>query len=336
MSFDGVNMDPMLEISRGVFPNIKYRNLKGRNPDVDTGTVPEDLWDGNTALYVPPTFAQPLDITGGAQDTGVKVNVTSGGTVTTASLTQIIDTAADFVTDAIVQGDIVLNDTTQDHSYVISVDSANVLTVIRMHHGDVNEIGDVYRIVRATGTGAAVAHIKEGLDVNLDIQKEFVILNGAAIVSTVNDYSRLNIAHTHGVGSGGANAGNIEFTAQTDGTLTGRITAGLGEMAQLFYTVPRGYDGWITGLESTLFKTGAASDALAQVTLHEKLWKGLGYDDGDLLRGSWGVSVHSNIVRTYRPYLYISEFSDVWMRAEDVSDSNSIITGEVDIILTAK
>ena len=333
MSYITGGIDPQLAIALGQFDNIQHKNIFGIQFDASTGNVPVDIWS-IPKTYTPPTSAQAIDVTAGANDAG---GLVSSGLVSTASLTQIIDSTADFIADGVIAGDIVLNDTNQDHSIVVSVVSANVLNVLPMHHGNINEIGGAYRIVNIKGTGAAVVHINDGLDANLDPQSEFIILDTTNKVTTVNQYSRINLAQIHGVGADGSNSGDIDFTAQIDGNIVEQIPAGYGQSANTHYTIPRGYDGYITNIAASLYRVGAASDAMAQISIYERIYDGLGYgSNGNWVRGVFGISLFGASGKTFNPYMKVNEFSDIWMRVEDVSDNDSIVSGAYDLILVKK
>lgn len=51
-----------LQASRGLIPGVAVLNKYGRNPDVDTGTTPEDIWSPG-GLWTAPTAARIHDIT---------------------------------------------------------------------------------------------------------------------------------------------------------------------------------------------------------------------------------------------------------------------------------
>ena len=53
--------DYYLELAKGNIAGHAVVNKFGRNSDVDTGTVPEDIWDGGR-VWVPPTTARIHDI----------------------------------------------------------------------------------------------------------------------------------------------------------------------------------------------------------------------------------------------------------------------------------
>lgn len=55
------NADFLHDIARGNISDIGYVNKYGRNPDIDTATDPEDIWDAG-GLWVPPTTARIHDI----------------------------------------------------------------------------------------------------------------------------------------------------------------------------------------------------------------------------------------------------------------------------------
>lgn len=70
------------------------------------------------------------------------------GTVTTGSTTQLIDSAADFVTDGVQRGDWVINFTDQSVTEVLSVVDLNTLNVRLLTDGTDNDfdIGDTYKV----------------------------------------------------------------------------------------------------------------------------------------------------------------------------------------------
>lgn len=57
----------MLEVARGRIPGMKSLNKFGANPDVDTGSTPEDVWDLG-GLHVPPTVARIHNIASTSTD----------------------------------------------------------------------------------------------------------------------------------------------------------------------------------------------------------------------------------------------------------------------------
>ncbi len=63
---DGVAVDmlcgiPILDVAAGRVSAIAAVNKFGRNDDIDTGTIPEDIWDAG-GTWVPPTAARTHDI----------------------------------------------------------------------------------------------------------------------------------------------------------------------------------------------------------------------------------------------------------------------------------
>ena len=72
----------------------------------------------------------------------------SSGTVTTGSATQLIDSAADFVTDGVDSGDWIINFTDQSVTEVLERIDLNTLSVRDLSDGTDNQfdIGDVYKV----------------------------------------------------------------------------------------------------------------------------------------------------------------------------------------------
>lgn len=72
----------------------------------------------------------------------------SSGTATTGSSTQLIDSAADFVTDGVQRGDWIINFTDQSVTEVLEVVDLNTLNVRPLSDGTDNDfdIGDAYKV----------------------------------------------------------------------------------------------------------------------------------------------------------------------------------------------
>ena len=285
---EAIQISEALLIANGVIEGVSHINKFGRNLLITTVTDPEDITDVG-GIYVPPTEARIHNIASSdAQDAG---SVLSSGTITEASTVKVIDSAATFISDGVAVHDIFLNDDTQDHSLVVSVDSETQLTIHKLHHATNNSVGGNYRVVTPTGTGAAVVHIKQGLLDGYIPATEFVVLNGISNVATTNEYIRINRFHIHGAGSNKTNVGNITATAVTDATVTAKISAGMGQSLMAFFTVPNGKSGYISNIYATINRAGKNASN-ANIGVYQRLWADTsnGGGDGELLFGIFGIA----------------------------------------------
>jgi hypothetical protein len=112
----------------------------------------------------------------------------------------------------------------------------------------------------AGGTGALTVFIA-GVDGNFNIVSETVTLDGQTAVNTVNEYLYVNEFYVLTVGTGGANAGNINagtgtVTAGVPAVLYDTIAAGFNQRTTAHYCVPAGYVGYMT---EGIFTAGQAS-----------------------------------------------------------------------------
>lgn len=320
--------DSMLAIARGKFAHISHINKFGRNPDIDTGTDPEDIWDVG-GLWVPPTAARIHDIaSSSANDSGALL---STGTADTGSgLTTLYDAAADFVTNGVAAGDVVLNDTNLDHATVISRDDLNTLTISSTYHGDSFNAGDTYRVVNANSTGASVTHVF-GLNSSFVAQEEFIIMNGVGNVATLNTYWRIYRLHIDGAASRTVtNVGNISATAQVDGTVTAQINIGNGQTGMAIYTVPAGKTAYMTQVYADLVQS---KSSVARLTLRATPVATI---DGAGSRAThfFGLengSGHYN--RSFNPYKKFLANTDIWIRCDEVSANDMDISAGFDLIL---
>jgi hypothetical protein len=116
----------------------------------------------------------------------------------------------------------------------------------------------------SAGTGARTVFIS-GVNGSFDTVSETVILNGQTAVNTVNLYLYVNEFYTVTVGSGGANAGDINagtgtVTAGVPAVLYDMIYTGFNQRTTAHYCVPAGFTGYIT---KSVITAGQASGSTA-------------------------------------------------------------------------
>lgn len=116
----------------------------------------------------------------------------------------------------------------------------------------------------AAGTGARTVTII-GLDGNYNEVSETVTLDGQTAVNTTNSYLYVNQFFVATVGSGGANAGNINagtgsVTAGVPAVLYDTIAIGYNNRTTGHYCVPAGYTGYLV---QGMFTAGQASGSTA-------------------------------------------------------------------------
>lgn len=114
-----------------------------------------------------------------------------------------------------------------------------------------------------TDTGALTLRIF-GLDADYALQQEDITLNGTTNVPTANTYTMIHRmkALTFGVpadGRGPRNLGNITATADTDGTVTAKITADNNQSLMAIYQIPANTRGYVTHWGSELRKAGGGA-----------------------------------------------------------------------------
>jgi hypothetical protein len=89
------NKDFNLEVSKGNVPKHSRINKSGYNIDIDTGTLPEDLWEGG-GLWVAPTTSRIHNITSSS------ANDTSAGTGARTIVVQGLNATYDQVSETII------------------------------------------------------------------------------------------------------------------------------------------------------------------------------------------------------------------------------------------
>jgi hypothetical protein len=126
---------------------------------VEAGDVVENTTDGTfatvTAIDSLTTLSLDVDIMTTGEDY-IIYNI--GGTATSTVTDKLVDTAADFVTDEIAVGDVVLNLTDTTSATITAIDSLTTLSL----DDDIIVSGDIYRIQRqGTITMIPMKEVKE-------------------------------------------------------------------------------------------------------------------------------------------------------------------------------
>jgi len=234
----------------GKIPGVRTVEVVGNNPDIQTGGF-EVIADAG-GVYVGPTIARIHDIA--STDVADAGTVLSSGTATGGSITDIDDSGATFITDGVAPGDILLNDTNTELSFITAVPSETKITVGRRMRepergtvGAANKFGDDYRVVTNASTGTSLVFI-EGLSQAFVRQFEFVVMNGVTNVPTTLAYLRQYTLRAIGGGSA-ATVGDITSIAQTDLTTSAKLMGVNNQSLMAVYTVPADenaclYDWW--------------------------------------------------------------------------------------------
>jgi hypothetical protein len=185
-----------------------------------------------------------------------------------------------------------------------------------------------------TGTGAKI-YIKsvtndakiqgksvtiEGLDSNYNILIEAVTLHATDTtipVSTVNNFYRTNKMYLTGANTNSLpHDYNIELRyGSSSGTLVGQMNAPWGRGQNCFYTVPRGYEGFVLSINGN---SGKADEITSSLWFHP-------------YGGTWTLQKSFKFIsgmfdHNFRTPLRISEKSDVEIRAYALVESSRIGT----------
>jgi hypothetical protein len=160
----------------------------------------------------------------------------------------------------------------------------------------------------------------EGLDSNYDILIETVTLHATDTtipVSTVNNFYRTNKMYLSGNNTNSLPHNyNIELRyGSSSGTLVGQINAPWGRGQNCFYTVPRGYEGFVLSINGN---SGKMDEITSSLWFHP-------------YGGTWTLQksfkfISGTFDHNFRTPLRISEKSDVEIRAFALVESSRIGT----------
>lgn len=178
-----------------------------------------------------------------------------------------------------------------------------------------------------TDTGALTIRVY-GLDEDFLLQSETVTLAGTANAATANAYTMIYRMECLTFGSSGRNLGDIDATADVDGTVTARVSADMSQTLMAIYQVPAGKTGYVTGWYGHIYKQGGAAQ-IADVILMSKR-TGAGWRVRDLGVASTGGQ--DGFQRRYMPYKHLAEKELVKIAADPSAAAQDIGAG-FDMIL---
>lgn len=170
------------------------------------------------------------------------------------------------------------------------------------------------------GTGARTVFI-EGLDGDFNVVSETVILNGQTEVNTVNSYLYVNTFYVATVGSGGANAGDVNagtgtVTTGVPAVLYDMIATGYNQRTTAHYCVPAGYTGYMV---KGVITAGQASGSTAVTAFLKQ------HGTDNILRvGAVSTINNGSVAYDFDPPYTIPEKNCVGATAIGAASNNSV------------
>jgi hypothetical protein len=181
----------------------------------------------------------------------------------------------------------------------------------------------------SAGTGARTILIR-GIDGSYNAASETITLNGVTGVNTVNSYFHIHLVQVQTAGSTRSNAGVISGVAATDGTTTITVSATDNQSTSSIYMVPVGYKGYIMKARARIGNSIASSAANVDLLV-------MPFGGGFQLKTRLGINnsgssfVENDYVNS-TPFI-VQAKSTIKMRCLSVSNNNTEIAGEYDLIL---
>lgn len=324
--------DYLRDIAEGRIPGRSVINKFASNPLIETGTDPETVWTGGGLYGFYPDTAQDMEaVSSNVGDVGA---LRISGVATGGGYTTIEDDSADFVSNNVAAGDLLINDSKGEFAIITAV-AETVLTHSAMNNGsqvlplaEANAKDDVYRVAYASSTGLAAVMVY-GLDANGLFQNEGVILNGTTPVALANSYLRQwRCFGLKGAARAGA-LGDVTIRISGAGTVACYLSQGTNSTQQAFFTVPADMvGGFLQGYVAT-GKGAGATAVSARFT-----WKATPFGGVSIVNGEVELV---NTGPGYWQYEYcgapqVGPLTDIEITCEEVSASVGVQCG-MDILL---
>jgi hypothetical protein len=160
---------------------------------------------------------------------------------------------------------------------------------------------------------------------------ETITLNGVTNVPTVNQYVIIHRMKVLTSGATSANVGVITATADTDGTVTAQINAGIGQTGMAIYGVPAYKTAYLTSYYSSALKAAAALRCAISLLVNENPDAQL---TNFLTKHTLGIDTtgSSYIRHPFKPYYRITGPAIIKIQVNSSSDNTDISAG-FDLVL---
>lgn len=268
----------------------------GYNGDIDA--VLEPIWtSGGNYPYL--SAGEQLKVSGGANDVST---LRDSGNATGGSTTTIEDTGADFVAATVAVGDVVINDTQSEYGIICLVEATKLTVYTAMSTGF--SAADAYRVLNASGTGAAAVRVL-GLDDDYLEISEVVATNGAAPVATSQSFLRVFRAYVVIAGNTGGNVAAILVQDNAAAVTQAEIRATRNQTEMAIWTVPASKTLFLTATHA-----GESNNVRAEVSVFQRPRGGVFRPIGLAMAVKQGGDGHD-----YATPLSIPQKTDVEMRA---------------------
>lgn len=316
--------DYTVSIAEGDLPGKEIIYKIGYNPAITV--TEEDLWS-NGGKYVFPTAEMGMEVVSSdnTQDIGTVIKGdATGNTVQSdadGTTTTLTDADVDFTAaTAVAVGDCVILDphgTTPEFGYVTGV-AAHTLTLA----GGFSESGTgasrYYAIIDKSAYTNAQAVGIHYLDGDFIQHEEIVVLNGTAVIPTVNtDIYRLNSFHLVAAGSNGVALGNITVRHLADTPVYGHISLGYTVARQAIFTVPADITGYLTSMNVSAASPNDVKVQSARIIIrtntdpdHLFFTPNIFYPRGET------VATNETVVERFTPPIKFAEKSDMIVSAQ--------------------
>ena len=324
----------LIDVSKNNIPGNAIMNKFASNPSITTSTDPETVWSGDSLYLFYPDTAEDMEaISTSVTDRG---GLRSSGTASGGSKITLIDITADFVSDNVAAGDLLINDAKGEFAVITEVSATAVL----LNHTSMsnssqvqpqdlgNEVGDAYRVAYADSTGAA-AIVVYGLDSNYLFQNEIIILNGDTAVDLTETYIRQHRSRALIAGSRAGAVGDITVQISGAGTVACFIEAGQNQTQQAFFTIPGDKTGYFLQWYVSVGKGAGATATSARFT-----WRAVEFGGVKAVKGEIEV-VNTGAGYWKYPYAGVPELlprTDIEIICEEVSGTVGVQAG-MDILL---
>lgn len=259
------------DIAEGNIENHTPFTKIGYTPSL-TSNVNTDIWSyaPTQPVYLFPTVAMGMEVLS-SDNTADIGTIIKTGTSTGGTLTSLIDAGADFTASTAVDiGDAVILDksgTSPEFGWITAITSATELAIAGGFSSGGSGASRTYSILDKSATVGAHAVEFNYLDGSYAEKREIVILNGTAVIPTVNlDIFRINSFRVIAAGANGIPTGNLTIRHLSSTPVYSYITAGFNRARNAMYTVPAGKNLYVTDIAGGFATAGSPNKEYARIT----------------------------------------------------------------------